>query len=167
MKKLIFALCLLTFSMGMMAQEEKPKSNWVTGEQESSFPGQMIKYAVCLSPTVIKGQKGDITVSLNIMEFRDNTNYFFKSTGEDFKVDYNVTQRVLLQMDDESENFYALEGSNNHTSNTLKFPNGSYKNKFMKLLKKGKKLKVEIEFADAGTHTIEFNVEGLDPSYIK
>ncbi len=166
MKKLIFALCLLTFSMGMMAQEEKPKSNWVTGEQESSFPGQMIKYAVCLSPTVIKGQKGDITVSLNIMEFRDNTNYFFKSTGEDFKVDYNVTQRVLLQFDDDSENFYALEGSNNHTSNTLKFP-GSYQNKFKKLLKKGKKLKVEVEFADAGTHTIEFNVEGLDPSYIK
>ena len=125
---------MLTFSLGMMAQEEKPKSNWIVGEQESSFPGQMIKYAVCQSPTVIKGEKGDITVSLNIMEFRDNTSYFFKSTGEDFKVDYNVTQRVLLQMDDESENFYALEGSNNHTSNTLKFP-GSYKNKFMKFVK--------------------------------
>ena len=70
-------------------------------------------------------------------------------------------------MDDESENFYALEGSNNHTSNTLKFPSGSYQNKFKKLLKNGKKLKVEIEFAEAGTHKLEFNVEGLDPSYIK
>jgi len=167
MKKLLFAFCMLTFSMGMMAQEEKPKSNWIVGEQESSFPGQMIKYAVCQSPTVIKGEKGDITVSLNVMEFRGNTSYFFKSTGEDFKVDYNVTQRVLLQMDDESENFYALEGSNNHTSNTLKFPSGSYQNKFKKLLKNGKKLKVEIEFAEAGTHKLEFNVEGLDPSYIK
>ncbi len=166
MKKLIFSICLLTFSIGMMAQEEKPKSNWIVGEQESSFPGQMIKFAVCQSPTVVKGQKGDITVSLNIMEFRDETTYFLKSTGEDFKVDYNVTQRVLLQFDDDSENFYALEGSNNHSSNSLKFP-GSYKNKFKKLLKKGKKLKIEVEFADAGTHTVEFNVEGLDPSYIK
>ena len=125
MKKLLFAFCMLTFSLGMMAQEDKPKSNWIVGEQESSFPGQMIKYAVCQSPTVIKGEKGDITVSLNVMEFRGNTSYFFKSTGEDFKVDYNVTQRVLLQVDDESENFYALEGSNNYTSNSLKFPSGS------------------------------------------
>ena len=73
MKKLIFSICLLAFSIGMMAQEEKPKSNWIVGEQESSFPGQMIKYAVCQSPTVVKGQKGNITVSLNIMEFRDET----------------------------------------------------------------------------------------------
>ena len=166
MKKLLIAICLLTFSIGMIAQEEKPKPNWIVGEQESSFPGQMIKFAVCQSPTVVKGQKGDITVSLNIMEFRGETNYFIKATGEDFKVDYNVTQRVLLKFDDDSENFYALEGSNNHSSPTLKFP-GSYRNKFKKLLKNGKKLKMDVEFVDAGTHTIDFNVEGLDPSYIK
>jgi len=165
MKKLLFAICMITFSFAMFAQEEKPK-NWIVGEQESSFPGQMIKYAVCMSPTVIKGRVNDITVSLNIMEFRGNTSYFLKSTGEDFKVDHNITQRVLLKFDDESENFYALEGSNNHTSNTLKFP-GSYKNKFVKLLKKGKKLLIEVEFADAGPKKIEFNVEGLDPAYLK
>ena len=100
--------------------------------------------------------------------------YYAKATfDEDGNVTYGKPVRlpgavsIGLDPEGESENFYALEGSNNYTSNSLKFPSGSYQNKFKKLLKKGKKLKVEIEFANAGTQKIEFNIEGLDPSYIK
>ena len=167
MKKLLLTLCMTAATICAFAQE-KPKSNWVTGEQESSFPGQMIKYAICTSSAVAKGEKGDVSVSINIMEFRGNTTYFLKSTGEDFKVDHNSTQRVYIQFDDGAERQYTTEGNGNSTkaSNTLKFVD-SHKNNFVKGLKKGKKCKITFELVESGQKSLEFNIEGVDPNYLK
>ena len=37
MKKLLFAFCMLTFSLGMMAQEDKPKSNWIVSKMQQQL----------------------------------------------------------------------------------------------------------------------------------
>lgn len=166
MKRLICAMCMLTAALCMSAQEES-KPAWITGEQESSFPGEMIEYAVSQSPTVIEGENGPITVSLNAMIFRGALRYFFSSKGENFVVDNLQTQKVLLQIDDQRATNYSLVGNNSYTSNTLNF-DGSYRNQFKKLLKKGgKKCTIEVEFEKSGKKTVEFNIEGLPEKFTK
>ena len=166
MKRVLFFICMLAFAVGMSAQEEV-KSNWVVGEQPSTTPGVMIQYAVCQqSSDAVIGSAGPVLVSLNIMKLGKTISYFFSVKGDEFVVDNTHSQRVLIQFDGEKASNYSLVGNNSYTCTTLKFES-SYKNKFVNLLKKGKKCKITVEFADKGTQEIEFNVDGLDPQIMQ
>ncbi len=165
MKKLLSTICMLTLALSLSAQEAT-NSGWIIGEQESSFPGEMIQYAVCPATKAVEGKDGDITVSLNAMIFRGVTKYFFSSKGDNFKVDNLLTQRVVIKVDDEKSSQFALSGNNNYTSNTLTF-DGSYKSKFRNMLKKGKKCHITVEFADNDIQEFDFNIEGLTQTFLK
>lgn len=156
---------MLTLALSLSAQEAT-NSGWIIGEQESSFPGEMILYAVCPATKAVEGKDGDITVSLNAMIFRGVTKYFFSSKGDNFKVDNLLTQRVVIKVDDEKSSQFALSGNNNYTSNTLTF-DGSYKSKFRNMLKKGKKCHITVEFADNDIQEFDFNIEGLTQTFLK
>lgn len=166
MKTFICTICALAFAMSMTAQEES-KNGWVVGEQESSFPGEMIEYAVSQALETVEGEDGPIVVSLNAMIFRGALRYFFSTKGENFVVDHLQTQKVLLHIDDQRATNYALVGNNTYTSNSLSF-DGSYKNQFKKLLKKGgKTCTVVLEFEKSGQKTLTFNIEGLPDKFLK
>ncbi|MBQ4276898.1 MAG: hypothetical protein IJ139_04395 [Bacteroidaceae bacterium] len=166
MKTIICTICALAFAMSMTAQEEN-KTGWVVGEQESSFPGEMIEYAVSQARETIEGEDGPIVVSLNAMIFRGALRYFLSSKGENFVVDHLQMQRVLINIDDGRATNYALVGNNTYTSNSLTF-DGSYKNQFKKLLKKGGKIcTAVVEFEKSGQKTVSFNIEGLPDKFLK
>lgn len=156
---------MLTFSIGMFAQEAA-KSNWTVGSQESSFPGEIIKYAVCPCTNVIEGKADPITVTLRVMIFKGKTTYMLVSKGDEFIIDDIQSQKVLIKFDDEKASNYSLVGNNTYSATTLVF-DGTYKNKFKGFLKKGKKCKMDVEFKDNGAKTIEFNVEGLDAEFLQ
>lgn len=166
MKTIFTTICALCIAVCMSAQDE-PKAGWVAGEQESSFPGEMIEYAVCQANQAFEGEGGIVTVALNMMIFRSNVRYFLSSKGENFVVDNMQTQRVLINTDDNRATNYALAGNNTFTSNTLSF-DGSYKSQFKKLLKKGgKTLTAVVDFEKLGQKTVTFNIEGTPDKFLK
>lgn len=169
MKNLLFTLCMFLFSAGAFAQDEAAASNWITGEQESSYPGQTIKYAVCQSSMIPEGSEEPVMVSLNVMIFRGNLNFFLSVKGDLFVVENMEdisTQKTLIQFDDAKSNRYPLVGDNNYTAQKLSFQS-NFKDKFKKGLKTAKKCSIILEFKNAGQQTFEFNVEGLDPEFLQ
>lgn len=165
MKKLLSTICMLALALSMSAQETADNA-WIVGEQESSFPGEMIQYAVCPATKAAEGKDGQITVSLNAMIFRGVTKYFFSSKGDNFTVDNLITQRILVKVDDEKSVMFPLTGNNNYTSNTLTF-DSSYRTKFRNMLKKGKKCHITVEFAENDQKEFDFNIEGLPALFLK
>ncbi len=170
MKNVILTLCMFMCTVALSAQQDSTTAPaWVTGEQESSFPGQTIKYAVTQSAMAIEDCDEPLIVSLNVMIFRGNVNYFLSVKGDLFVVE-NVqdisVQKVLVQFDNNKYNSYPLVGDNNYTASKLSFQS-SYKNKFKKGLKTAKKCSVILEFKNAGQQTFEFNVSGLAPEFFE
>lgn len=169
MKNLIATLCMLVISLGLQAQDESTPNNWITGEQESSFPGETIKYAICQSTQEFEGQATPVTVSINAMIFKGVSNFFLSVKGDEFIIEniesINV-QKVLIQFDDNKAVNYPLVGDNTYSASKLQFES-SYRSKFKKGLKTAKTCKISFEFKNAGHQTFEFNVEGLDPAFLK
>ncbi len=170
MKNVILTLCMFMCTVLLYAQQDSTAAPaWVTGEQESSFPGQTIKYAVTQSVMAVEGSDEPLVVSLNVMIFRGNVNYFLSVKGDLFVVE-NIqdisVQKTLVRFDDNKYNAYPLVGDNNYTASKLSFQS-SYKNKFKKGLKNASKCSVILEFKNAGQQTFEFNISGLPQEFLE
>lgn len=170
MKNVILTLCMFMCTVALSAQQDSTTApTWITGEQESSFPGQTIKYAVTQSVMSVEGSDEPLTVSLNVMIFRGTVNYFLSVKGDQFVLENSqdiMVQKALVRFDDNKNNAYPLVGDNSLTTTKLSFQS-SYKNKFKKGLKSASKCSVILEFKNAGQQTVEFNVGGLAPEFFE
>jgi hypothetical protein len=141
------------------SKENQP--NWAYSEEKDKMEGTTIYFASCISTNKIDfafPYDGGSYFTLWIRKSAIGNEIILQVSKGQFIGSFMSSGSIKAKFDDTKPVSFAYNSTNDGSMNQIFIENS---NRFLKRLKKSKKIMIEALFFNEGTKVIEFNVEGL------